>query len=475
MARQYFNIAALALFAGAVLTVTAFHEPWRDEADVWLMARDNDLASLWHLMSYSGTPMLWHLLVMPLAKLGFPYRTELLLNNLIVIAAAAVLLWRAPFPPLLRLLIVMSYFPAYEYGVTARSYGLSMLLLFSMASLYSRRRHRPIAFGMLIALLANTNAHSLLLATILGMIFLVDIARQRPTSRAAWLGLAVTLLGGVLATLQLLPQPPDSQTSAWVERPALSILTPHILRMTIIPGNLSNMEVVRVGALWLNGTALAALAVIMRRSGRPLFFYLTSLAALGGFFCFVYFADTWHAGLVFLVAIVSLWLWRVEHPAFGSRDPLNWTMAPVLALSCAVTMYCYVQEIARPFSGSRQAARFIIDNGLTDATIAGFPDAIVSAVLPYLPQRQIWYAGLQRYGSHMPWNREMAVNRQLPFEEAFYRIDMAFPDKSNLLLLFNEPLPPLERMGYRLIHQTRGELFRHDDERYYLYVHESFR
>ena len=39
------------------------HEPWRDEADPWLFARDGDFANIVQWSRHAGTPTLWYWLL----------------------------------------------------------------------------------------------------------------------------------------------------------------------------------------------------------------------------------------------------------------------------------------------------------------------------------------------------------------------------------------------------------------------------
>ncbi len=58
----------------------AFHrEPWRDEAETWLMARDASFAEVLHRTAYLGTPVLWFTLLFPFAKSGLPFETQAVL------------------------------------------------------------------------------------------------------------------------------------------------------------------------------------------------------------------------------------------------------------------------------------------------------------------------------------------------------------------------------------------------------------
>lgn len=68
-------VPALALGAYVILggTLVAHHEPWRDEADAWLMARDARVTDVVRYAAYAGSPVLWTLIQMPFAKAGAAY------------------------------------------------------------------------------------------------------------------------------------------------------------------------------------------------------------------------------------------------------------------------------------------------------------------------------------------------------------------------------------------------------------------
>ena len=145
--------------------------PWRAPAHSPL--------DLYHLIRYEGHPILWYLilylghsivdspLVLPIASIA------------IASAAVALFMLRSPFPLWLKALFLFSGLPLYEYSVMARNYGISMLLLFLVASLYRYRTTQwlPLAIGL--GLLANTNIHATVLAFLL-MLTWAWTSRARP-------------------------------------------------------------------------------------------------------------------------------------------------------------------------------------------------------------------------------------------------------------------------------------------------------
>ena len=68
----------LILFAIAYAVISAFHEPWFDEAQAWQIAKCASLQEmLFEIPHYEGHPPLWHLILAIPAKLGVPFEIGL--------------------------------------------------------------------------------------------------------------------------------------------------------------------------------------------------------------------------------------------------------------------------------------------------------------------------------------------------------------------------------------------------------------
>ena len=120
------------IFAGYVLfnvILLWFHEPWRDEANVWLMARELSPLRLLQEIKYQGHPCLWYFLVMPFAKLGLPFRTIGILSTVIMAVTAWIYLQRSRQSLVLKVLVLFSPIFTYFYPTIARNYCLIALLV----------------------------------------------------------------------------------------------------------------------------------------------------------------------------------------------------------------------------------------------------------------------------------------------------------------------------------------------------------
>ncbi len=518
----------LAAYVAIQVVLAWHHEPWRDEADTWLVARDTDLRGLFRLTAYMGSPALWYVLVKGLVALGLPYFSQQLLNLAIATAAVGLFLVWAPFPPWLRLLFAFSYFPAYEYSTVARSYATGMLLIFAAAALHARRRARPIPHALAVAALANVNVHGLVLASVIGALRLWEARRALPRAAAP---IGVMLAGGLVAIWQLWP-PPDGQFAALVQSPDWMAL-PRALACAFVPveAGLAAPKAymaaalltvlaaavqtrrepwrVRVGVVaalagafalpapvWpaVDGVSvapagfglltLAVLAVAL--SDRPLALaaLVAGLGGLAGLFVFVYGTSDRHLGHVLLWWLYCFWIasprlpradpcgpaWRRTSgmPA-ASATAARWALALGLALSCALAVQQWSIELRYAFSGAADIAAFLESRGLAGRPIIAHPAPHTSAVLAHLAPRTFYYAAEERFGSYMLWNAAYGRAWLLPSDEVVTAALVRFSDRPEALVLLGAPLRSPERHGLRLLHATEGRVFGHGDEAFHLY------
>jgi hypothetical protein len=455
-------VAALAFAAWIAATtfLAVHHEPWRDEADPWLVARDADAATFLRRASLSGTPALWHLILVPLARGGAPYDAQKALHLAIAAASVALLLWRSPFPPLTKLAAVFSYYFAYEYAVVVRSYALSILLLLVLAMWYRERLARPWRTAAVIALLANTNTHSLFIAALLGLFFAYEVFRQR-LARTHWKPAALMLAGGLAAAAQLLSASGERATTFVHVQPSAPI---GALGQAFLPLFASP-------AAPLLGLALLACATALLWSRPVLVVLLWSwIAALSLIFVFWWIGGLRHAGLFLVLLLVVLWIDLADAPA---ARPAARTLC--LALLTAALLFADYSAFAIgradrrfAFSGAEEIADFLRARGLVGRTIAAHSETTTSAVAPYLA-RPLWYAGIEEYGTFPMWDRKFDAGLDIYYDEALRRVRRRFGADPNVLVLFNVEIPDPAREGVELLYTNRIPIFAHTDERFWLY------
>jgi hypothetical protein len=147
---------ALALYAVLVGLLARSHQPWLDEAQAWLIARDSGLREIFvRRLHYEGTPGLWHLLLWVLTRLHFSYAAMHAVVAAIGVATAWIILRYSPFPRVFRLGLPFVFGFVYQTAIIARSYSLVPLLAFTLCILLGAKKDRPILFSVIAGLLAN--------------------------------------------------------------------------------------------------------------------------------------------------------------------------------------------------------------------------------------------------------------------------------------------------------------------------------
>lgn len=450
-------IALLAIYVALTLYVGLHHEPWRDEADSWLVVRDASIPTMLTWTRNAGTPALWYFALKPLIWLGLPYQSEELLHLAIAWAAAAVFLLRSPFTWVTRLLVLASYYFAYEYAVIARSYVLTILLSFLIAAWYSERDARPIRYAFAIALLFNANVHGAVLASIFVLLFVLQRRGRQPSLTAVTI-----MMTGAIAAWAQLRTPPDAAFPHVVRN-----VDPDAAWKAIASGFFPGVSLSAGGIAAV--ILLGLIAAALRHRTDALLFLTLSIVWLNVLYVFVWFGGYRHAGLLLLCLLVALWIGR-QVP----RDPVSSSAALLLNVALVISTVFSVRmahaDVKMAFSGSREMGEFIRVNHLDRYEIAAHNIRESEAILPWIPDKRLWFPALDRYATYMQWDRAEEIGLRMPYPAAIARAVRHFaPKREPWLLLLNAPIPRSLTPGFRLIYANRDPVYRHPEERYWLY------
>lgn len=174
---KHLETIACVIYVIAHLLMAIVHEPWYDEAVAWNIARSASIKEiLFTIPHYEGHPPLWHLILLPFAKLGAPYELSLSLVSLIFAGTACCLIiWKAPFPRIVRLLLPFTYFFFYQYGVVSRPYCVMMLTFVLLAMVYHKRNEKPLRYVLSLMLLCLTSAYGIVIAGGLAIVWVFEI------------------------------------------------------------------------------------------------------------------------------------------------------------------------------------------------------------------------------------------------------------------------------------------------------------
>ena len=457
----------LGVYSSVVLWTLQYHEKWADEAQAWLIARDLDLQSIWfHELRYEGSPGLWHtILWIAQHALHAKYSALGYIGAVFAIGGAAVLLFLAPFPRIIRWPLAFSYVMVYQYAVIARPYTLFPLLAFCAALLFKDLQH-PGRLAIALILLSLLTLHGTILAACLGLAYLVEAFPHRhefdaSTTKRYLASIAAMALVFVFIAAILKPTPDVEEFAIKRSMAKLS----HQEREQVEVSPTRKAEAIISGA-FLDYTQpsllfLALIAVWFYRRHR-LMEYIMPLALLTVLYSFVH-GYPHHHGTAFIAVVTAAWIaWptHTEILKFTKVDKwVNSTMSALMLILCAMNIADAAVSIRReylfPYSGSLDAASYLKTVGADKNTMFGFLFG-VNAVQAYFDHNLFSNIDTSYYHLGLPLQGTSASVDDLDRVKPVYVVCYSIAPQ----VMMDTGVPLLARRGYTLVHFSDG---------YYLY------
>jgi hypothetical protein len=488
------DILILIAYAITISFIAGKHEPWSDEAYPWLIARDAGFRDFFNIMlhNYDRHPQLFHLILVPFAKLGFPYYTQAILNLGFAIAGAGLFMIWAPFPRLTKVLFLFSFYMAYEYAVITRPYMLAILLMFLIAVFYRKRFDKPVLYGTFIFLLFQTEHLCFGFASALVLLFAFELFKNKKLSSIHIIALALMALGGVAALLQVLMIPQNHMDyGKWVFLGYPNLL--HAWTKSLFPfvNFFSNKLIYNSAYAVAILTFIFAFLSFIKKPAILLILAL-SYCELMYVFLFKHVGDLRHYGFLLITLLFAFWV-------SGQYDDWDWLKQKfdkfvflssrlsrkicllLVTLSLLVSLrdvyFAYLLEYHLLFSGGKQMAELM--NSLFNQHHLKEQNFVIAAnhsntsgILPYLKDFRFWSPCTRKFQTYFLATKEMEACNQLTEIEAIERARNNFNDLSKVLFLFTEPAPFQEVMGYKLvpvISMDGYKPFGYQMEKFYLY------
>lgn len=173
MKNKYFDYLVWILFVVVIIYFKfSYHELWKDEWQAWFVAKDKSLSEVFSFLYYEGHPALWYVYLKIFTLFSSYYSPENIIHvaHTITVAAGLYFLFvRFKLPMIIKVLLAMSYFVFFEYGIVNRGYFLVILFAFWAASLLKKENYSRVQLGVVLFLLCQTEVYGALMAIALGM------------------------------------------------------------------------------------------------------------------------------------------------------------------------------------------------------------------------------------------------------------------------------------------------------------------
>lgn len=397
------EILAMIIYTIGHFLMAVVHEPWYDEAVAWQIARCASIKNiLFEIPHYEGHPPLWHLILLPFAKLGASYELSLTIVSFVFAGTAvALIIWKSPFPRIVRILLPFTYFFFYQYGVISRPYCVMMLAFVVLAMTYQKRNEYPGKYTLSLMLLCLTSAYGIVIAGGLAIVWVWEIwdkqniiwiiERFKGDRRIHYL--LMLLLLAIALIVAIMPKGEtgainymiNNKSNSWFIRMLymLFALLPDVTITNVYAqyGFLRDMQVpFSIMAVVLLGILIWCLVFMWGKSKKTVAMLVIPYMLFSVFSVVVYFC-THHTGIGLLLLVFWIWI-SIESPysdkyscLFSQKDlnKLKSLVYSIIMFSFVVSIYWNVyscfQDIAGSYAVGRNEAEFIDKYSLDDYQI----------------------------------------------------------------------------------------------------------
>ena len=399
----------MALFITLHIIITVFHEPWFDEAQAWQIAKCATVKQiLFEIPHYEGHPPLWFLILAIPAKAGVPFEIGLKsIGFVVAVASAYLILFKLPYPPIMRLLLPFSFFLFYQYGIIVRPYGLMLLVLLLLAQMFPKWNMHPWRFIALMLLLCMTCAYGIVIAGGIALCMVWDVIREKGIGQFVrdlfrdqrTLALSFLLAVAIILIVDIIPRNDTLITS---ENPANSIILRLLCTLFTFIGEttlttsswfkyetnlLQNMEIPLLELSAYSAMGLVIWLVIIGASSKRLIKYILVPYTLFAFFSAAVYSTVHHAGIALLLLLFWLGILFRDDQRFEisraishrvSLSPKDQALVKravlfLCMLGLVIPIYwsiCSIAlEIQHEYSYGRQGSAFLKAHHLEDSRI----------------------------------------------------------------------------------------------------------
>ena len=428
-----------------VLIAGIHHEPWADEAQSWLIARDNtSFDIITKVLRYEGHPALWYLILRFLYLLNFPYDAIYLIPLLFSAVGVYLFMFKTRLPVIIKCLFPFTFFIAYQYSVTARSYCLLFPLLMVISVFYKYRLKRPLLYSFLLILLMSSETYNFIIAFVLFIFFIYDICESKQYNIKTISATLLITAFFIITGLYMLP-PADCVCKYPFELSAarMSKFLVHGYFQLRKDFSISINELIITLFFYLS-----AMIIFCKKQKDILLMIALNgsvITAISGFVC-----HFWHNGYGFLTLIFSIAILCEENNITTSNKYIKnlfFTIFTVFSVSqIAWSSSALISDYSEPYTEAKELANAIKIARLDEYGISAIGYNTV-AVQPYFKQNIYnnfkhsyyeWSEEADKYITESAKKQPPVIVIEAQLEEKYYDLISSIDENAYNIYTFNQ-------------------------------------
>lgn len=360
------NVIIFVIFLLLTLLIGSNHEPWVDEAQSWIIARDASASEIiWNIARYEGSFPLWHLTLKLFINFGLDYEHIYIVPIIISAFGLIIFLRKVEAPKFVKILLPFTYYIFYQYTIIARSYSYLLLAFSLLAITYKKRQDKPLKYVLALGFLSLISMHGMIISIILGITFLIEIIKEKNIKKyikeLAFFGIII-----ITECIILIPRSDLYMTVSATY--TITEIINSIIHMLIGKGSIL-VKVYNVISIILFIILAANLIIVKSKD-----LLIATFSLLG--FMFIIRFGSHHSGILFLFVIFGI-ICKYEEIKIKNKN-IDKILAIVLVLYLVSSIIPSINDFKYQYSGAKEMAEYIAENGYDKEEIFGFGYKTVS-------------------------------------------------------------------------------------------------
>lgn len=444
------SIIVFIIFAFLALVIGINHEPWADEAQSWIIARDASVGEIiWDISRYEGTFPLWFLTIKLFISLGLQYEYFFIIPIIISLIGLLVFLKGVKAPTIVKVLVPFTYYIFYQYTIVARSYCYLFLALSIWAIYYKDREKKFLQYTLSLVLLSMISMHGMVISGVLGILFVIELINKKKVKEIVSVS-TICLCTWIIECIVLLPRM-DLYMNVALSHSVMNVVWA-ILSTIFVGSNI--IETLFSGI----GVALTIIMVIYLIRIKEKSLCITSLCVIA-FMCLIRLVSH-HLGIIYLVILFGV---LVNYDLLKSKYKLfERLFITMLVLYISYTGISSINDFKGNYSAAKQIATYIEENNIDKSEIYRFGYKQV-AILPYFESNLFantektiyeWKQSNTDFYDYVNFDEEMIKEKNKDSYPEYILVEKENTDKISLI---NEIIQNTGK--YDLIYSAEGKLY----------------
>lgn len=369
------NIIYILIYSILIISVGIFHEPWSDEAQSWLIARDANFHDIFFkYTSYEGCFPLWICMLKMFIILGGKYRYIHIISSIITIISAYLIISNQKIKKEFRYLIPLNFWFFYQYGIISRNYSLITLSFSLFLLLYEDRHNKKIKYTILLIFISMINMYGMIISGILFLQLCIENFKKKNLLSLYYIPIVITYIFEIFV---LMPQK-DLLIYFYYQSGTLQIFCNLFLRIITCQNNIliQSCNLITV-------VLIVSIIISLKKYNKINIFSFMEFSIL--IFFLLVRGTSHHFGILFFIIIADLIFNTPKITNIKEKHIVETITTIILIIYTLLSIKSSIDDIFKDYSGAYNMSRYISENNIQNNEIFAIGYKC-TAVLPYFDE-----------------------------------------------------------------------------------------